>query len=56
MATERNLRFNVEQDLYDKIVRVQGLLQSKSNRKVTMQETYEKVLERGTIEILKTIR
>ncbi len=54
--TEKNLRFNVPEELYDKIVKVQGLLSYKSSEKVSMQDTYMKILERGAIEILKATR
>jgi hypothetical protein len=53
MESERNLRFNVNQDLYDKIVKVQGLLSFKESRKVSMQDAYSRILERGCVEILK---
>ena len=52
-GNERNVRFNLPEDIYSRLMKIQGLFSFKEGKKVSMQDTYTRVLERGSNEILK---
>jgi hypothetical protein len=51
--TEKNIRFQMPEDTYKKVLKVQGLLSFKEGKKVKIQDVYNRLIERGAIEILK---
>ena len=50
---ETNVRFNIPEDTYKKVLKVQGLFSYKEGVKVTMQDVYVRLIERGAMEILR---
>lgn len=48
-----NIRFHIPKEVYDKVIRVQGMLSMHENRKVSMSEAYTRTMDRGAIELLK---
>lgn len=50
---EKNVRFNLPEETYKMVLKVQGLLSYKEGTKVKIQDVYARLVERGAIEILR---
>jgi hypothetical protein len=53
LMTEKNIRFQMPEETYRKVLKVQGLLSFKEGKKVKIQDVYSRLIERGAIEILR---
>jgi hypothetical protein len=51
--TEVQVRLSVPEDMHKKILRLQGLFAFKEGKKTKINDLYERVLERGIIELMK---
>lgn len=53
---EVNIRFVVPEEMHNKVLRMQAVLRVRENRKISIKETYIRLIDRGMVELNKTVK
>ncbi len=53
---EVNIRFIVSEETHNKVQKLQAMFRVRENRKISIKETYVRLIDRGLLELNKTMR